>query len=89
MEVLTIKTLITTIIQLPILLLFYTYILDLKWSKKTLLFIILIIFLPTVILSLFIGASSMLYFLVILSVIIYRETKVISHILHVLRHSFF
>lgn len=83
MEGLTIESILTTIIQLPILIFFYTYVLDLKWSKKQLLNIIIIIILPTVILSRFIGAPSMLYFLAILTIMIYRETKVIGHIFHV------
>lgn len=84
MQQLTIDSLLTTIIQLPILLFFYTYVLEIKWSKKQFLTIILIIFLPTCILSQFIGAPSVFYFLIILTIMIYRKTKVIGHILHVL-----
>ena len=70
------------IIQLPILLFFYTYVLELNWSKKQLLTIILIVFLPTLILFTFIGAISILYYLTILAIMIYRETKVILNIFH-------
>lgn len=84
MQQLTIDSLLTTIIQLPILLFFYTYVLEITWSKKQFLTIILIIFLPTCILSQFIGAPSVFYFLIILTIMIYRKTKVIGHILHVL-----
>src|SRR5690606_11056176 len=82
MEGLTINSLLSTIFQLPILLFFYTYVLDLKWSKKEYLTILTIIFLPTCILSEIIGAPSILYFLAILAIMIYRKTKVIRHILH-------
>ena len=82
MELFEIKYLLTTIIQFSIVLLFYTYILDLKWSKVTLLCIIIFLNLPLGVLFLFVGAPSMLYFLVILSLIIYRKTKVTSHIFH-------
>lgn len=83
MEGLTIEFILITIIQYSTMLFFCTFILELNWSKKQFLLILLIIFLPASILSLFIGATSMLYLVTILSIMIYRETKVISHILHV------
>ncbi|MFJ5563834.1 sensor histidine kinase [Lysinibacillus xylanilyticus] len=82
MEMLTIKSLLTTIIQLPILLFFYTYVLDLNWSKKQVITIIFIVFLPTLILFPCIGALSILYYLSILAIMIYRKTKFIGHIIH-------
>ena len=82
MEILTIKSLLTTIIQLPILLFFYTYVLDLNWSKKQVITIIFIVFLPTLILFPCIGALSILYYLSILAIMIYRKTKFIGHIIH-------
>lgn len=84
MELLTIDSLLTTIIQLPILLFFNTYILDLSWSKKQYITIISVIFLPTCGLSVFIGAPSVFYFLITLAFMIYRKTKVIGYILHML-----
>lgn len=71
------------IIQFSMLLFFSTYVLDLSWSKKQLLTIVLIIFLPTFILFSFFGALSILYYLAILAIMVYRETRVIIHILHV------
>ena len=72
-----------TVTQYLMVLFFCTYILDLNWSKMQFLTIILLIFIPTSTLYLFIGPSSTLYYILALSVIIYRETKVFSHILHV------
>lgn len=83
MELGTIEFVILTIVQLLTMLFFCTYILGLNWTQKEFLLILLIVFLPTSILSRFIGALSMLYFLTILAMIVYRKTKVISHILHV------
>lgn len=83
MEDVAIGFLLITIFQYLTVLFFCTYILDLNWSKKQFLLIIFIIFLPAGMLSLFIGALSMLYLLVILAIMIYRKTKVIIHILHV------
>lgn len=79
----TIEFILMAIIQFSMLLFFSTYVLDLSWSKKQLLTIVLIIFLPTTILFPFIGALAILYYLTILAIMVYRETKVIIHILHV------
>nr|WP_283175724.1 GHKL domain-containing protein [Lysinibacillus sp. Bpr_S20] len=62
---------------------FCKYVLDLNFSKKQFLFIILMLFLPTDILFLFIGPISTLYYVLILAIMIYRETKVVMNILHV------
>ena len=62
---------------------FNTYILDLSWSKKQLLTIVLTIFLPTFILFPFFGAVSILYYLSILAIMVYRKTKVVMHVYHV------
>lgn len=83
MNVLTIEFIILTILQFSMLLFFSTYVLDLYWSRKQLLTIVLIIFLPTFILFNFIGALSILYYSIILSIMVYRETKTIISILHV------
>lgn len=83
MEHVTIGILLINIIQYVIVLSFCIYVLDLKWSKKQIRTIILFVFLPTKILFLFIGPLSILYFLTALAIMVYRETKVISHITHV------
>lgn len=83
METSAIESLLLAIIQFSMLLFFSTYVLDLSWSKKQLLTIVLIIFLPTYILLHFIGALSTLYYLAVLAIMVYRETKVTIHILHV------
>ncbi len=83
MDVLTGKMLLMSIIQFSMMLFFCTYILDLYWSKKQLITIIIIIFLPTFLLFPFIGAWSMLYCLSLLAIMMYRETKVVMNILHV------
>ncbi|KOS61681.1 signal transduction protein, partial [Lysinibacillus sp. FJAT-14222] len=70
-------------IQYFIMLFFCKYVLDLNFSKKQFLFIILIMFLPTAILFLFIGPISILYLVLILAIMVYRETKCIMSILHV------
>ncbi|MGE7690767.1 sensor histidine kinase [Lysinibacillus sp. NPDC097214] len=70
-------------IQYFIMLFFCKYVLDLIFSKKQFLFIILIIFLPTGILFQFIGPISTLYYVLILAIMVYRETKFIMSILHV------
>ncbi|MCL1699748.1 GHKL domain-containing protein [Lysinibacillus sp. Bpr_S20] len=75
--------LIINIIQYFIMLFFCKYVLDLNFSKKQFLFIILMLFLPTDILFLFIGPISTLYYVLILAIMIYRETKVVMNILHV------
>ena len=80
---LTSEFLITAIIQFSMVLFLSTYVLDLSWSKKQLLMIVLIIYLPTYVLFPFFGAVSILYYLAVLSLIVYRETKVITHILHI------
>ncbi len=74
---------ITCTFQFLLMLFFNTYILDLSWSKKQWVMIVLTIFLPTFILFQFIGAMSTLYFLSILAILIYRETKVVIHVFHV------
>lgn len=72
-----------TIIQFSMLLFFNTYVLDLNWSKKQLVLIVLIIFIPTFLLFPVIGAFSIIYYLVILAIMIYLETRVAMHMLHV------
>ena len=71
------------IVQYFIMLFFNTYILDLSWSKKQLLTIVCIIFLPTFILFLFFGAVSVLYYLSVLAIMVYRKTKIVMHVVHV------
>lgn len=84
MDGLTIEVIIIFLVQYLMLLFFNTYVLDLSWSKKQLLTIVLIIFLPTSILFQFIGAVSILYYLAILTWMIYRKTQVVIHIFHAL-----
>ena len=81
--ILTSEFLIMAIIQFSMLLLFSTYVLDLSWSNKQYLMIVLIIFLPTYILFPFFGAASILYYVAVLSLIVYREMRVITHVLHI------
>ena len=83
MEGLLIEPLIIAIIQLPTMLFFYTYVLELNWSKRQFITIIFLVFLPALILFTFIGAISILYYLTILSIMIYRKTKVVLYIFHV------
>lgn len=83
MEGLTIEMIILFIIQYLMLLFFNTYVLDLSWSKKQLLTIVLIIFIPTFILFQFLDAVSVLYYLAILAIMIYRKTRIVIHIFHV------
>lgn len=83
MDVLTSELLLSAIVQFSMVLFFCTYILDLYWSKKQFITIIIIVFLPTFLLFLFIGALSILYYLAILAIMVYRKTKVVMHILHV------
>ena len=71
------------IVQYIIILFFNTYILDLSWSKRQLLTIVCIIFLPAFILFLFFGAVSTLYYLSILAIMVYRKTKSVMHVVHV------
>ncbi|MEK4384565.1 GHKL domain-containing protein [Solibacillus sp. FSL W7-1464] len=82
MDGLTIEAIILFLIQYLMLLFFNTYVLDLSWSKKQLLTIVLIIFLPTSILFQFIGAISILYYLAIFTWMIYRKNRVVIHIFH-------
>ncbi|MBM7606621.1 two-component system sensor histidine kinase AgrC [Metabacillus crassostreae] len=84
MDLLTIHSLLTVIIQMPLLLYFYTYVLDLKWSKKELLTIIFVIFLPICILFQFIGSTSVFYLVIILAIMIYLKTKIIGFFFHML-----
>lgn len=83
MEASTIKIYILNVIQLLIMLFFCTYVLDLHWFKKQFVLIVCLIFLPANILFTFIGALAMLYYLAVFSIMLYKQTKVISHILHV------
>ena len=83
MEDLTIEMLLLNIIQYLLVLFFCKYVLDLNWSKKEFLFIVFIGFLPAISLFRFIGTISILYYLAIVAIMVYRETKVISHIAHV------
>lgn len=71
------------IIQYLMLLFFNTYVMDLSWKRKQLLTMVLIIFLPTFILFLFIGPVSIFYYLAILAIMIYRKSRVVIHIFHV------
>lgn len=71
------------IIQYLMLLFFNTYVMDLLWKRKQLLTMVLIIFLPTFILFLFIGPVSIFYYLAILAIMIYRKSRVVIHIFHV------
>lgn len=82
MDGLTIEVIIIFLVQYLMLLFFNTYVLDLSWSKKQLLTIVLIIFLPTSILFQFIGAISTLYYLAIFTWMIYRKTRAVIHIFH-------
>lgn len=82
MDGLTIEAIILFLIQYLMLLFFNTYVLDLSWSKKQLLTIVLIIFLPTSILFQFIGAISILYYLAIFTWMVYRKNRVVIHIFH-------
>ena len=77
------ELLVLVIFQHVSMLFFNTYILDLSWSKKQLLTIVITIFLPTFILLQFFGAVSTLYYLTILAIMVYRETKVVMHVVHV------
>lgn len=70
------------VIQYVTLLFFCIYILDLNWSRKHYIITICFIFLPTYLLFSFIGAPAILFYLTILSIMIYRETNIISHIFH-------
>ncbi|MFJ6264741.1 sensor histidine kinase [Lysinibacillus xylanilyticus] len=83
MENLTIEILLVNIIQYFMMLFFLYICIRLEFSKKQFLFIILFLFLPTGILFIFIGPISILYYLSILAIMIYRETKVVMNILHV------
>lgn len=77
------------VIQYMTLLLFSIYTLDLNWSKKHYIITICFIFFPTYILFSLIGAPSMLFYLTILAIMVYRETNVISHIFHIFMSLFF
>ncbi|WP_427109328.1 sensor histidine kinase [Lysinibacillus xylanilyticus] len=83
MDVLTIEFILMAIVQFSMLLFFGTYVLDLYWSKKQFLIILIVIFIPTFILFPFFGPISILYYLSVLAIMIYRETKVVMNILHV------
>ncbi len=83
MDVLTIEFILMAIVQFSMLLFFGTYVLDLYWSKKQYLIILFVIFIPTCILFPFFGPISILYYLSVLAIMIYRETKVVMNILHV------
>lgn len=61
--------------QLLILALFNTYVLDLKWSKKQLLMLHTVALFPTILLYLYIGPLAIFYFMIVLSIFIYRETN--------------
>lgn len=83
MELFTMDSPLTAIIQLPLLLYFYTYVLDLHWSKKNLISIVLFLFLPTIVLYFFFGPLGISYYLAILLLFIYRKTKDFGHAIHV------
>ena len=83
MEQVSLGLILINIMQYVIVLSFCIYVLDLHWSKKQIATVVLAVFLPAQILFLMIGAPSILYLLTALAVMVYRETKVISHIAHV------
>lgn len=71
------------VLQLIIIALFNTYVLDLSWSKKQVWFLVFIGLIPSLILLSYIGALSIFYFIAVLIVFAYRITSkkiVIFHI---------
>lgn len=82
MDGLTIDVIILFLVQYLMVLFFNTYVLDLAWSKKQLLMIALVIFIPTSILFPFIGALSILYYVAVLTWMIYRKTRLVIDIFH-------
>src|SRR5690606_15588376 len=77
-----IDVIILFLVQYLMVLFFNTYVLDLAWSKKQLLMIALVIFIPTSILFPFIGALSILYYVAVLTWMIYRKTRLVIDIFH-------
>lgn len=69
--------------QLLILALFNTYVLDLKWSKKQLIMLHTVALFPTIPLYLYIGPLAIFYFMIVLSIFIYRKTNRSIIIFHV------